>query len=146
MPKWQPGESGNKGGRPKSAALRDLCRTYTAAAVEELARLALNATGQMVRVQAIKEILDRGWGRPMQGLEVSLEDHRPETTAPTLMPSELAVALDQIIARAEAEMGINHTDGLTNEQRVRRMIESGQHLPPDLYKAIQQASSSGTRH
>lgn len=144
MPKFEKGSSGNPGGRPKSKDLRELCRTYTAAAVEELARLALHATGQMVRVQAIRELLDRGYGRPMQGLEVTVDDVRPEAEAPTLLPDELAVALDQIIAKAESEMGISHTDGLTNEQRIKRMIESGEHLPPDLYKAIQQAS--GTRH
>jgi hypothetical protein len=147
MPKlFEPGQSGNPGGRPKSKELRTLCRTYTAPAVEELARLALNAKGEMTRVVAIRELLDRGYGRPLQGLEVSVDDHRPESVAPILMPEELAVALDQIIAKAETEMGISHVDGLTNQQRIKRMIASGQHLPPDLYKAIQQAASSGTRH
>lgn len=146
MAKFEKGQSGNAGGRPKSADLRLLCRTYTADAVTELARIAMNAKGEMTRVVAIRELLDRGYGRPMQGIEVSIDDHRPEETiAPPLMPAELAVAIDHLIAKAETKMGISHVDGLTNEERLKRMIESGQHLPPDLYRAIHQASGM-TRH
>jgi hypothetical protein len=147
MPKlFEKGTSGNPGGRPKSKDLRTLCRTHTAAAVEELARLALHATGQMVRVVAIRELLDRGYGRPLQGVDVTIDDTRPESTGVVaMMPDELAVALNQIIAKAESEMGIDPVDGLTEQQRIKRMVETGKPLPPDLYKAIQQAQGT-TRH
>jgi hypothetical protein len=140
MPKlFKPGQSGNPGGRPKSKELRTLCRTYTAAAVEELARLAMNAKGEMSRIIAIRELLDRGYGRPIQGLDVAIDDIRPESTGVVMMPDELAVALNQIIAKAEAEMGVSHVDGLTDKDRLKRLIESGKALPPDLYRAIHQA-------
>jgi hypothetical protein len=143
--KFEKGTSGNPGGRPKSKDLRDLCRTYTAAAVEELARLALNATGQMVRVQAIRELLDRGYGRPMQALEVAVEDSRPQQEYQgELTPPEVLVALGEILTNAERQMGISSADGLTSEQRVERMLKHGVPIPPDLYKAVMQMQE--TRH
>jgi hypothetical protein len=146
MPKnlFEPGVSGNPGGRPKSKELRTLCRTYSVAAVEELARLAMNAKGEMTRVIAIRELLDRGHGRPMQALEVAVEDLRPESTGVVMMPDEIAIALNQIILKAETEMGVSHVDGLTDKDRLKRLIQSGKTLPPDLYRAIHQAE--GTRH
>lgn len=146
MVKWAPGTSGNPGGKPRSAHLRALCREFTEAAVKELARLALEATGQMVRVQAIRELLDRGYGRPMQALEVCVEDNRPEAAEDMhpLLPEQVAAALGEILANSEREMGINPVDGLTNEQRMKRLLESGQPLPPDLYHAWQK--STETRH
>lgn len=70
----KPGE--RRGGRQKgtpnkaTAALRDICRQYTENAVHELARLAMEAESEASRVAAIKEILDRGYGKapqPMTG-------------------------------------------------------------------------------
>ena len=144
MSKFEPGQSGNPGGRPKSKALRDLCRTYTAPAVEELAKIALNGKGEMTRVVAIRELLDRGYGRPLQGVDVSIDDVRPEAIGSAMMPDEIAVALSQIIAKAETEMGMSTVDGLPDQDRIKRLLESGKPLPPDLYRAIHQAR--GTRH
>lgn len=65
-------------GRPKGAtteakkALRDLCREHVEEAVSELVRLAKHAESEPARVSAIKEILDRGYGKapqPMTGEE-----------------------------------------------------------------------------
>jgi hypothetical protein len=146
MAKFEPGQSGNPGGKPRSKHLRELCRTYTAGAVTELARLALNAKGEMTRVVAIRELLDRGYGRPLQGLEVSVDDHRPDTSQDfrPLLPAEVATALGEILANAEKEMGLNPIDGQTNEDRMQRLLNQGRPIPPSLYKAWQQAS--GTRH
>jgi hypothetical protein len=61
---FEPGQSGNPGGRPKVIAeLRELARQHTPAAIEELARLALKARSEAVRVSAIRELLDRGYGK-----------------------------------------------------------------------------------
>jgi hypothetical protein len=58
------GQSGNPGGRPKVLAeLRDLARRHAPAAVRELARLAVKAKNEGARVAAIKELLDRGYGK-----------------------------------------------------------------------------------
>jgi hypothetical protein len=64
MGKWAKGESGNPGGRPKVlAGLRELARQHAPAAIKELARLATKAESEVVRVAAIRELLDRGYGK-----------------------------------------------------------------------------------
>src|SRR6476620_6352360 len=63
----QKGQSGNTGGRPKVVAeLRALTRAHAPAAIAELARLAVKARSEPVRVVAIRELLDRGYGKPTQ--------------------------------------------------------------------------------
>ena len=68
--------SPNKAGRPKTpkniAALREMAREKTGAMLEFLANTALNAKVPIgVRVHAATEILNRGWGRPQQSLDVN---------------------------------------------------------------------------
>jgi hypothetical protein len=143
MSKFERGQSGNPGGRPKSKELRDLCRTYTADAVKELGRLAAKAKGEMTRVIAIRELLDRSYGRPMQALEVAFDDNRPEEQ-PELTPPEVVEALGAILTKAENELGLTPAPELTSNQRAKRLIDQPKPLPPYLYKALQ--SSAGTRH
>ena len=51
--------------------LQDLARQYTEDAVRELARLSVKAQSEPARVAAIKELLDRGYGKSKQPLEHS---------------------------------------------------------------------------
>jgi hypothetical protein len=61
------GQSGNPGGRPRIVGeLRDLARVHAPAAIQELARLALKAKSETARIAAIRELLDRGFGKPTQ--------------------------------------------------------------------------------
>jgi len=61
---FKPGQSGNPGGRPgANAEVRDLARRYMPAAIKELARLALKARSEAVRISAIRELFDRGYGK-----------------------------------------------------------------------------------
>jgi hypothetical protein len=143
MSTFKPGQSGNPGGRPKSKELRDLCRTYTADAVKMLAKIALKGKGEMTRVIAIRELLDRSWGRPMQALEVAVEDNRLEAQ-PELTPPEVVEALGAILMKAEKELGLTPAPELPAEQRAKRLIDQPDPLPPYLYKALQAAY--GTRH
>jgi hypothetical protein len=75
--RWVKGmESPNKAGRPKTpkniAELRELAREKTGAMLEFLANTALNAKAPIgVRVHAATEILNRGWGRPQQSLDLN---------------------------------------------------------------------------
>ena len=48
--------------------MRELARAHTADAVQELARLAVHAKSETARVSAIRELLDRGYGRATQFL------------------------------------------------------------------------------
>ncbi len=63
---FQPGQSGNPGGRPKdNAVVRDLAREHTLGAIKALAD-ALEDENSRVRVTAAEALLDRGWGKPAQ--------------------------------------------------------------------------------
>ncbi len=59
---WVKGQSGNPGGRPKGIAAK--AREHTDKALEVLAE-ALDDEDRRVRVTAAKELLDRGWGKPL---------------------------------------------------------------------------------
>ncbi len=70
--KFPKGQSGNPGGRPKVLAdVQELARQYAPVAIVELARLALKAKNENARIAAIRELLDRGYGRSRQAVEVS---------------------------------------------------------------------------
>lgn len=65
------GKSGNPSGRPKEDnQLRELARKQTVAAVNTIISL-LKAPESNVRLGAANALLDRGWGKPIQGLEHS---------------------------------------------------------------------------
>lgn len=69
----KPGErrGGRKPGSPNkaNAGIKLLARSFAPAAVKELARLAVKAESEPARVSAIKELLDRGYGKATQAIE-----------------------------------------------------------------------------
>jgi hypothetical protein len=69
-------QSPNKLGRPKSpktiAEVRELAREKTGAMIEFLSKTALNAKAPYnARVTAAIEVLNRGWGRPHQSMDLN---------------------------------------------------------------------------
>ena len=64
------GQSGNPGGRPKAVQeVRELARAHCPDAIAELARLAVKAKSETARIAAIRELLDRGYGKAVQAIE-----------------------------------------------------------------------------
>jgi hypothetical protein len=59
---FKPGQSGNPGGRPKGIAAK--AREHTDKALQVLVD-GMGDDDPRVRVSAAKEVLDRGWGKPL---------------------------------------------------------------------------------
>lgn len=66
---FEKGKSGNPGGRPRVISeLRELARAHAPEAIKELARLTIKARSEAARITAIRELLDRGYGKATQFL------------------------------------------------------------------------------
>jgi hypothetical protein len=75
---FRKGVSGNPGGRPKvEGQVREIARRYTSMAIETLAAIMVDEKAPpAARVTASIAILDRGYGRPAQALDLNLARKR----------------------------------------------------------------------
>ena len=102
---FEPGKSGNPGGRPRILAnVQEAARQYTAEAMETLANIMRDAKAPpATRVAAANSLLDRGWGRAPASISLSHETN--EATSERLVEAFAAAAR-------------NAQDLLTNQRRV----------------------------
>ena len=83
---WKPGQSGNPGGRPKVVAeIRELARQHGYDAIRRLVDL-MGSKNENVAVRACEALLDRAYGRPLQGLELNSEDATPRRWYEEIVP------------------------------------------------------------
>jgi hypothetical protein len=95
------GKSGNPGGRPRALAnVMHEARRHTLEALRVLLKLMRTAESESVRLNAAEAILSRGWGKPIQALQV---DGRFLTKKLTdLTPDEIQ-ALEARVGMIEAD-------------------------------------------
>ena len=110
MGRFQPGQSGNPGGRPKGGVeVRELARQHTAAAIRRLSHLMENGQSEQAQIMAANSLLDRGWGKPTQSIA-------GDDNAPLVMidaRAELIRFFDRLIADRDPELDYSgdHREG-----------------------------------
>lgn len=98
---FQKGKSGNPGGRPRAlASVMHEARRYTPEALKTLVKLMRSAESETVRLNATEALLSRGWGRPVQALQV---DGRFLTKKLSDMTPEELKALEERVGAIEAD-------------------------------------------
>jgi hypothetical protein len=85
-----------------TADIRELARNYGPEALVELARLAKEAASETARVAAIKEILDRAYGKSPQAvtLDSELSIQAPQITE-DMTPAQAAEAFAMTLRAAQ---------------------------------------------
>lgn len=82
---FKPGRSGNPGGRPKDVGeVADLAKQHTETAISRLVDWMISDNAK-ASVAAAQALLDRGWGRPAQAVNASLQ-HLDKDGNPTSAP------------------------------------------------------------
>jgi hypothetical protein len=123
--RWRKGmPSPNKSGRPRApkniAEVRELAREKTGAMIEFLARTALNPKVSInARVAAASQVLDRGWGRPHQSMDIN---HGAK--------DGLATLLDEINGRFQIRT-IEGTVERSVLEAKQPLLDNGQERGPD---------------
>lgn len=88
---YLPGKSGNPDGRPAVAKLvKDLCRSNDRGTVEDVIRelygMALSPKQSLIKLEAVKYIIDRVAGKPTQA--IAGEDGEPLKVGLVILPGE----------------------------------------------------------
>ena len=72
---FQPGQTGNKGGRPKKTdeerTLEQMCKDKTPRALATILSIMDDGQQERARLAAAQYIIDRGWGKAKESVELS---------------------------------------------------------------------------
>ncbi len=75
---FKKGQSGNPGGRPKEVAeVKAAARSHGLAAIDKLVEL-MNGDDKRIAVAAAQALLDRGYGKPSQSMEMTVTEKTHE--------------------------------------------------------------------
>ena len=71
---FQPGQSGNPGGRPKvDGEIRELAQKHGPDALRRIIAL-MNSNSERIALMAAPAVLDRAYGKPVQGVQLAAAD------------------------------------------------------------------------
>lgn len=94
-PKWVKGQSGNPTGRGHAdTELRDMARQHTTRAIERLAEI-MEGDNVKAAAFAANALLDRGYGRPSQAVNVT---------------GNMGISFADLVGQAESERGLKPED------------------------------------
>jgi hypothetical protein len=104
---WQKGQSGNPGGRKKDVVnVMALARQHTPQAIKTLHEICSDPKmPPNARVQAAVAILDRGWGKPAQTVQVQKQEPKEMSDAELIAIATGGLHLDddeELLAQALA--------------------------------------------
>jgi hypothetical protein len=98
------GVSGNPGGRPKSVANLTLeARKHSFMAIAALAAIARKGKSETARIAAAVALLDRGYGRPQQSVEMNFVASMVEKRVSELSDDELLVLEQRMVQLSAVE-------------------------------------------
>jgi hypothetical protein len=120
---FMPGRSGNPGGRPKSLrAVAQLAQAHSASAILALVEVMHHGKPHAARVHAAVALLDRGWGKPRQSLDM-------EGGPPVILASALEDARQLFDERMARIVAAHDRDGqasvLSHPKEAERSASSG---------------------
>ena len=101
---FKPGASGNPGGRPKAASVIAIeARKHGLAMVAVLNSIARKGKSEQARIAAAAALLDRGYGKPSQSVELNFRVDLLQKRLLEMTPEELRILEERTIQISMAD-------------------------------------------